>query len=365
MADLFAKYNCTYCQEDITGLRVRCSVCPDFELCLQCFSYGAESGPHKNDHPYRFMDSGTIGVFSGRGVWSAREEMRLLDAVEQYGFGNWEDISRHIETRNPDEAKEEYVARYLEGNIGRLTWPASAGSRPTLSDTTAPDSGPLAPNVTARLPPLDASAEEAGQLGYMPQRDDFETEFDNDAETLVSPLCVNSIEDEDIHIALKLSYVDMYTRRLRERARRKRLCRDYQLVSNYFTTTRRDRPSTKKKPSKYERELRDKFRVFAQFYTAQEHESLVRNLVRQDELSRRVRELERYRRGGVTRFEECTHFEQQRARHEHIRDKIAQWVHPLSSLNGNKKRRKKKRRKLLFQRKKMHTKLVVRQLAPR
>jgi hypothetical protein len=63
--------------------------------------------------------------------------------------------------------------------------------------------------------------------------------------------------------------------------------------------------------------------VFAQFYTAQEHESLVRNLVRQDELSLRVRELERYRRGGVTRFEECTHFEQQRARHEHLRDKIA------------------------------------------
>lgn len=44
VSDLYAKYNCTYCQEDITGLRVRCVECPDFDLCLQvsqanaCFS---------------------------------------------------------------------------------------------------------------------------------------------------------------------------------------------------------------------------------------------------------------------------------------------------------------------------------------
>jgi hypothetical protein len=71
------------------------------------------------------------------------------------------------------------------------------------------------------------------------------------------------------------------------------------------------------------RDLREKLCVFSQFFTAQEHESLVRSLVRQEELALRVRELERYRRNGIARFEECTHFEQQRARHEHIRDKIS------------------------------------------
>ena len=35
VSDLYAKYNCTYCQEDISGLRVRCVECPDFDLCLQ------------------------------------------------------------------------------------------------------------------------------------------------------------------------------------------------------------------------------------------------------------------------------------------------------------------------------------------
>jgi transcriptional adapter 2-beta len=41
----------------------------------------------------------------GRGGWSAREELHLLDAIEQFGFGNWEDISRHIETRSPEGNK--------------------------------------------------------------------------------------------------------------------------------------------------------------------------------------------------------------------------------------------------------------------
>lgn len=34
-SDLYAKYNCTYCQEEINGIRVRCAECIDFDICLQ------------------------------------------------------------------------------------------------------------------------------------------------------------------------------------------------------------------------------------------------------------------------------------------------------------------------------------------
>ncbi|XP_066991361.1 transcriptional adapter 2B isoform X2 [Anabrus simplex] len=321
MADLFAKYNCTYCQEDITGLRIKCAECADFDLCLQCFSAGAEIGPHKNDHAYQFMDSGAVGVCLGRGGWSAREELHLLDAIEQYGFGNWEDISRHIETRSPEEAKEEYIARFIEGNIGRLTWPAAASSRPNLSDQTSPDCGPLSPTLTARLPPLDVTPEEAALLGYMPQRDDFEREYDNDAESLVSPLFVNNHEDEEYDIALKLAQVDMYTRRLRERTRRKRVVRDFQLVSQFFSTIRKDRPSSRKKLSKEEKEFHDRMRVLTQFNTAQEHEQFLQSLLKARDLRIRISELMRYRRNGLTRHEECAHFEQERIQHEEWKEK--------------------------------------------
>lgn len=310
-ADLFTKYICTYCQDDITGLRVKCIECTDFELCLQCFSAGAEIGPHKNDHSYQFVDSVALDVFRDRSGWSAREELHLLNAIEHYSFGNWKDISQHIATRTPDEAREEYINRFLEGSIGRVTWPQAATSRPCVKDLTAVDSGPLSPRVTSHLPPLDITPEEAAQLDYMPLRDDFETEYDNDAEVLVSSLSVNS-EDDDLDTALKLAQVDMYTHRLRERARRKRMVRDYQLVSQFFAG--KDKP--KKKLSRDEKELEEKLRSFCQFHTAQEHEQFMNGLMRQRELSRRLSELLRYRRNGLTKFEELPHFEQERvARH--------------------------------------------------
>ncbi|XP_020282647.1 transcriptional adapter 2B isoform X1 [Pseudomyrmex gracilis] len=334
MADLYAKYNCTYCQEDIVGLRVKCIVCPEFDLCLQCFSAGAEIGQHKNDHAYQFMDSGTISIFNGRGNWTAREQLRLLDAIEQFGFGNWEDISKHIETRTPEEAKEEYIARYLNGNIGKHTWPPTESYIPNLTDQTKSDNGPLSPDLTSRLPPLDITREEADQLGYMPQRDDFERDYNHEAESLVSSLFLNPAdEDDDLDIALKLAQVDMYTNNLRERARRKRVVRDYQLVSAFFSSSRKDK-GIKKKRTKEEKEFRDRMRVFAQFYTAQEHEQFLTNLERERELRLRLSELYRYRENGITRHEECAHFEQVLAQTQKPNDTVDHWAEKKSGSSG-------------------------------
>ena len=37
--------------------------------------------------------------------WNAREEVRLLDAVEQFGYGNWKDIAQHVETKSLEQTK--------------------------------------------------------------------------------------------------------------------------------------------------------------------------------------------------------------------------------------------------------------------
>ena len=44
--------------------------------------------------------------------------------------------------------------------------------------------------TTVLLPPLDMSVDEQRVLGYMPLRDDFEREYKNDAETLLSNLSI-------------------------------------------------------------------------------------------------------------------------------------------------------------------------------
>ncbi|XP_037811685.1 transcriptional adapter 2B isoform X2 [Lucilia sericata] len=311
MADLFTKYNCTNCQDDIQGIRVHCAECENFDLCLQCFAAGAEIGAHQNNHAYQFMDTGTaiLSVFRGKGAWTAREEIRLLDAIEQYGYGNWEDVSKHIETKSAEDAKEEYVNKFVNGTIGRHTWTPAQAQRPTLIDHTSEDNGPLGATAMQRLPPLDITAEEAAQLGYMPNRDSFEREYDFTAEQLISKMSLNT-DDTEADYLLKLAHVDLYTRRLRERVRRKRLVRDYQLVANFFRNRNyAQHPGL----SREQKDFRDRFRVFAQFYTANEYERLLNSLEREKELRIRLSELCRYRYNGLTKIDECRHFEQHAA----------------------------------------------------
>jgi len=282
----------------------------------QCFAAGAEIGAHQNNHSYQFMDTGTsiLSVFRGKGAWTAREEIRLLDAIEQYGFGNWEDISKHIETKSAEDAKEEYVNKFVNGTIGRATWTPAQSQRPRLIDHTGDDdAGPLGTNALSTLPPLEINSDEAMQLGYMPNRDSFEREYDPTAEQLISNISLSS-EDTEVDVMLKLAHVDIYTRRLRERARRKRMVRDYQLVSNFF---RNRNYAQQQGLTKEQREFRDRFRVYAQFYTCNEYERLLGSLEREKELRIRQSELYRYRYNGLTKIAECTHFEQHAATATH------------------------------------------------
>jgi len=60
-----ALYHCNYCNKDISGkIRIKCSKCPDFDLCVECFSVGAEVTPHRSNHPYRVMVSALDRVLS-------------------------------------------------------------------------------------------------------------------------------------------------------------------------------------------------------------------------------------------------------------------------------------------------------------
>lgn len=248
-----------------------------------------------------------LSLTRNKNGWSAREEVHLLDAVEQFGFGSWEDISKHIETRSPEDAKEEYINKYLLGSIGRHTWIPASQRQPQLVDHSVEDEGPLGHEQTEKLPPIDVSPEEAKQLGYMPNRNNFEREYDPTAEQLVSSLSLNQ-DDDDIDIILKLAHVDIYTRRLRERARRKRIVRDFQLIMNFFRGN--NTMNVRHRHYKEHREFRDRFRVFAQFYTAYEFDRHLQAFEREKALRIRLSELSRYRWNGLLRIDECIHFEQ-------------------------------------------------------
>lgn len=234
--------------------------------------------------------------------------MRLLDAIEKKGFGNWEDVSKHMKTRTPDESKDEYIAKYLNGCIGRNTWPQE--ELPHLVDHThIADNGPLSQLLTQRLPPIDATPDESLQLQYMPNRNDFDQEYDPTAEKLISSLILNPADGDETVIVLQLAQIDIYTRKLRERTRRKRIVQDYQLIAQYF----RGAAAARRRHTKDQREFRDRFRVFAQFCSAVEFHRRLASFEREKALRVRLSELYRYRWNGLQRIADALHFEQHAA----------------------------------------------------
>ncbi|KAK1175508.1 transcriptional adapter 2-beta [Acipenser oxyrinchus oxyrinchus] len=335
MADLGKKY-CVYCLADVTNLRLRCTECQDIELCPECFSAGAEIGNHRRWHGYKLVDGGRFTLWGpeAEGGWTSREEQLLLDAIEQYGFGNWEDMAAHVgASRTPQEGMDHYVSMYIHGNLGKACIPDSIPNR--VTDHTCPSGGPLSPSLTTPLPPLDISIAEQQQLGYMPLRDDYEIEYGQDAETLISGLSVN-YDDDDVEIEMKRAHVDMYVRKLKERQRRKNIARDYNLVPAFLGRDKKEKEKekpvtgtgatpvtpiaaavgTKRKITKEEKEQRLKLRPLYQFMACRQLEEFFENLHKERVLRAKIRELQRYRRCGINKLEETAEYEAARHKRE-------------------------------------------------
>ncbi|KAB1282608.1 Transcriptional adapter 2-beta [Camelus dromedarius] len=322
MAELRKEY-WLYCLAEVSPLRFRCTECQDIELCPECFSAGAEIGTTAATHT----------ATSAEGGWTSREEQLLLDAIEQFGFGNWacvndadslhvmgasgpkEDMAAHVgASRTPQEVMEHYVSMYIHGNLGKACIPDTIPNR--VTDHTCPSGGPLSPSLTTPLPPLDISVAEQQQLGYMPLRDDYEIEYDQDAETLISGLSVN-YDDDDVEIELKRAHVDMYVRKLKERQRRKNIARDYNLVPAFLGKDKKEKEkAAKRKVTKEEKELRLKLRPLYQFMSCKEFDDLFENMHKEKMLRAKIRELQRYRRNGITKMEESAEYEAARHKRE-------------------------------------------------
>ncbi|CDY34465.1 hypothetical protein Bca4012_088595 [Brassica carinata] len=107
-----AKYNCNYCQKDITGkIRIKCAVCLNFDLCVECMSAGAEINTHKCDHAYRVMGNLTFPLICPD--WSADDEMLLLEGLEMYGMGNMTEVAEYVGSKSKEQCLEHYRNIYL------------------------------------------------------------------------------------------------------------------------------------------------------------------------------------------------------------------------------------------------------------
>jgi len=157
----------------------------------------------------------------------------------------------------------------------------------------------------------------------MPARDDFEMEYENEAEVLVSGIEAApggvrlDPEDEELESNLKLAHVEMYQKKLQDRERRKQVSNELSLVENFFKenpynamTGKMTIPKPKKKDSR--QEVLEKFKFVTSIQSIDEYKKLMASVGKEKEIKYRIKELQRYRKNGINNLPEAESYEAER-----------------------------------------------------
>ncbi|XP_053130793.1 transcriptional adapter 2-alpha isoform X3 [Hemicordylus capensis] len=223
--DPFDKPPCRGCSSYLAEPYVKCAECgpPPFLLCLQCFTRGFEYKKHQSDHTYEIMTS-NFPVLDP--TWTAQEEMALLEAVMDCGFGNWQDVANQMSTKSKEECEKHYMKHFINNPL----FASTLLNLKQAEESRHVDSAvPFYPSEDLPRPTFD-SLLSRDMAGYMPARADFIEEFDNYAEWDLRDIDFVEDDSELLH-ALKIAVVDIYHSRLKERQRRKKIIRDHGLIN--------------------------------------------------------------------------------------------------------------------------------------
>uniref|UniRef100_A0A8C9TRD3 Transcriptional adapter n=1 Tax=Scleropages formosus TaxID=113540 RepID=A0A8C9TRD3_SCLFO len=284
-SDPFDKPPCRGCSSRLLEPYIKCAECgpPPLLLCLQCFTRGFEYKKHQSDHKYEIMTSDFPVLEPG---WTAQEEMALLEAVMDCGFGNWSDVAYQMRTRSKEECESHYMKNFINNPLFSSTL---LSLRQMEEARTADTAIPFRPSDDPPRPTFD-SLLSRDMAGYMPARADFMEEFDNYAEWDLKDIDFVD-DDSDILHALKIAVVDIYHSRLKERQRRKKIIRDHGLINlRKFQMLERRYP-------KEVQDLYDVMRRFARVVGPLEHDKFIESHARKVyERMKRVREDERRKR---------------------------------------------------------------------
>lgn len=363
-----ALYHCNYCNKDISGrTRIKCAVCSDFDLCIECFSVGAEVHPHKSGHPYRVMDILSFPLICPE--WNADEEMLLLEGIEMYGMGNWAEVAEHVGTKSKEACIEHYKSAYLNSPyfplpdmthvVGKNRKELLAMAKGHLEDKKGElqlkEESPFSPSrvkvedsykngPSGRLPcaggkvnkkasntvhtkdqddlqkmedhitgrsfglnkPKSGKVEAPSLLdssGYNPKREEFDPEYDNDAEQSLADMEFKETDTEEER-ELKLRVLRIYSKRLDERKRRK----DFILERNLL------HPSPFEDLSQEEKKLCRRYDVFMRFHSKDEHQELLKTVVSEHRILKRIRQLKEARAAGCRSSAEADRYIEHKSR---------------------------------------------------
>ena len=329
------KYICNVCSNDITStVRIRCASksCPDYDLCVTCFSQGLGNLHHDpRTHAYQVIEPHSIPIFDEG--WGADEELLLLEGAEQYGLGSWADIADHIGGfREKDEVRDHYIQTYV--NSAKFPLPERASPSDTrLSDnipreefqarkkrrieerkeaiaataTTSSSNGP--PKPTSSVPSCHEVA------GYMPGRLEFESEYFNEAEEAVQHMQFSpdegpipgSNDQFEPETQLKIVVMNIYNDRLVQRTDRKRVIFNHRLLDY------RKNIAIDKKRTREQRDLHGKLKPFARIMSHPDFEKFSSDLEKEQNLRQAIHQLQDWRDKRISTLATGEKYENEKA----------------------------------------------------
>lgn len=294
---------CPSCSSNLKEPYINCVECqPNVQICLRCFAKGVEFEQHSNDHSYEIKTL-SFSLFDDD-KWSARDEITLLDQLEDCGFGNWAGLSKRLYKKTPKDIEDHYMKNYIKNAkqpLPKVTVECEQILRRPINFEES--SMPPRPGVNS------SADDELFMIGYMPARGDFVVEPDNFAELDVKDVEFFPPFEEPDELITEMNHqiVDMYYIRQRERNAKKNLVKRYGLLdvstANVFYTFGRQ-----------ERAVRDLLRKFAQLMKPNAHEKLIQSIIYQKELESRIQSLQEYRNYGLRYMKDALFYEKQKRR---------------------------------------------------
>lgn len=325
------KYVCDVCSADITStVRIRCAhnACNEYDLCVQCFSKGASSNAHQPaTHPYRVIEQNSFPIFDRE--WGADEELLLLEGAEIYGLGSWADIADHIGGyRYKDEVRDHYLKVYVDSPKFPLPKRCSPHDMELATEISREEfqsrkkrrieerreAATNAPVLQPKTKPT-ASVPSCHEIqGYMPGRLEFETEHANDAEEGVQLMQfdpgdgINPRTGElEPEMELKLTVMEIYNSRLTQRAERKKVIFEHNLLDY------RENNKMEKKRSKEERELLNRAKPFARMMNQIDFDQFCQGLIDELNLRQAISQLQEWRGLRIGDLRSGEKYEQEKA----------------------------------------------------
>ncbi|XP_003738272.2 transcriptional adapter 2-alpha [Galendromus occidentalis] len=286
----------------VTRFECREEGCHAGVICTQCFSYGVEFGDHKSDHSYAVLTADQPLLDWD---WTGAEEIKLLEAIEACGLGNWVDVAKRMGNKTDLQCETHYMKHYIYGS-------ASVDLEDLKGDDkkdTIPPEYYIGPSPVLYLPSKVPLRPELGSVehselyaGYCPPRGDFFDEPDAAADKILNNHKLSCVYFP-FFPELQMAMVQIYRSRLIQRERIKEVIAEHGLL---------DASQNAHWISRYaddfgERNVRGLLPL-VQIMSADAFLSAMESMKAVEELKHKISALQKARTNGLKRLEEIPQF---------------------------------------------------------